>query len=243
MFLVAMAPSSGGVVQVECDGCGTLINGKWYRDMDIDEDLDLCSTCFTRETVVSSQTRQCSFSPSSFSLLPPLHPPSLLPPLHPPSGSPTSLHPLLILPPSCLLSTRRNWKPARCLLQRGHVPVHWVSVTSILPHDQYLIRLVTVFSLFLCRGYGCDKCDMSILTHRFHSNTKQDFDLCLGCFRKEEAEGCDTLVLYAHNAPYVDPFPSRNCDEWTVYLLTEQPATATSNKFLSQETGMREGPL
>ena len=54
MFLVAMAPSSGGAVQVECDGCGTLINGKWYRDMDIDEDLDLCSTCFTREIVVFS---------------------------------------------------------------------------------------------------------------------------------------------------------------------------------------------
>ena len=139
MFLVAMAPSSDGVVQVECDGCGTLINGKWYRDMDIDEDLDLCSTCFTRGT------------------------------------------------------GRRA--------------------------DAYSKE-----DMFQCiGGYGCDKCDMSILTHRFHSNTKQDFDLCLGCFRKEEAEG--------------------NHDEWTVYLLTEQPATATSNKFLSQETEHSMGVL
>ena len=72
LFLVAMAPSSGGVVQVECDGCGTLINGKWYRDMDIDEDLDLCSTCFTRKTVATSQTRKCSFSARSHSFLSPL---------------------------------------------------------------------------------------------------------------------------------------------------------------------------
>ena len=66
-------------------------------------------------------------------------------------------------------------------------------IGCVAPLSQYLMMLLVTVFLFLCRGYGCDKCDMSILTHRFHSNTKQDFDLCLGCFRKEEKEGCATL--------------------------------------------------
>ena len=51
------------------------------------------------------------------------------------------------------------------------------------------------------------------------------------------------LVPPAHSVPHVEPFPSRNHEEWMVYLLTEQPATATANKFLSHETGTREEPL
>ena len=51
------------------------------------------------------------------------------------------------------------------------------------------------------------------------------------------------LVSPAHSVPHVEPFPSRNHEEWKVYLLTEQPATATANKFLSHETGTREEPL
>lgn len=57
MFVVAIAPSSPEVVQVQCDGCEAIITGRWYRDMDIEEDLDLCSNCFTRE-----QSRACAHS-------------------------------------------------------------------------------------------------------------------------------------------------------------------------------------
>ena len=39
-----------------------------------------------------------------------------------------------------------------------------------------------------CRSFGCDGCDMSIISHRFHSKTRDDYDLCMGCFRKEEEE-------------------------------------------------------
>lgn len=39
------------------------------------------------------------------------------------------------------------------------------------------------------RRFICDGCKECVLSHRFHSNTRNDFDLCIGCFRKEEATG------------------------------------------------------
>ena len=33
-------------IGVQCDGCGSSITTHWYRDMDIQEDCDLCSRCF-----------------------------------------------------------------------------------------------------------------------------------------------------------------------------------------------------
>lgn len=94
---------------------------------------------------------------------------------------------------------------------------------------------------FFCSGYGCDACGLSIVTHRFHSSTKADFDLCLGCFRKEEEKGC---VTTPHNHTIIQCcmilailFSPSNRDEWMVYLLSEQPATGMANKFLSHETG------
>ena len=52
----------------------------------------------------------------------------------------------------------------------------------------YASNLSNEFFLYH-RKHGCDSCGMSIITHRFHSNTRMDFDLCLGCLRKEEQTG------------------------------------------------------
>ena len=47
LFLVCMSHSYPHIVGLNCDGCETSITGRsWYRDMDFDEDIDLCQTCF-----------------------------------------------------------------------------------------------------------------------------------------------------------------------------------------------------
>jgi hypothetical protein len=56
---------------------------------------------------------------------------------------------------------------------------------------------------FLELRYLCDCCRIMITSHRLHSETKDDFDLCLGCFRQKEAEGS------------LDPK-----DKWTLYPVT-----------------------
>jgi hypothetical protein len=69
--------------------------------------------------------------------------------------------------------------------------------------------------LYLAMGhFSCGHCKLFILTHRFHSSS-QDIDLCLGCFRKEEAKG--------------------KSDKWTVYLSSEVPATGSAYRYLSTD--------
>ena len=112
LFVVAIAPSSPEFVQVQCDGCGATINGRWYRDMDIEEDLDLCSNCFTRELsrARTHNSLHCNIcllkqKPEMLYCLHPLPFPS--PPLPPSSSS----------SPCALPLPRWDWKPARCPLQ------------------------------------------------------------------------------------------------------------------------------
>ncbi|CAI8006132.1 Zinc finger ZZ-type and EF-hand domain-containing protein 1 [Geodia barretti] len=69
--------------------------------------------------------------------------------------------------------------------------------------------------LYLAMGhFSCSHCKLFILTHRFHSSS-QYIDLCLGCFRKEEARGIS--------------------DKWTVYLLSEVPATGSAYRYLTTD--------
>lgn len=55
--MVAYSPAVPNFVTVNCDGCGNDIphGTYWYRDMEIQEDLDLCKTCFTSESMVDSE--------------------------------------------------------------------------------------------------------------------------------------------------------------------------------------------
>ena len=46
LFLVCMSHSHPRIVNLRCDGCESKISAQWYRDMDYDEDLDLCPKCF-----------------------------------------------------------------------------------------------------------------------------------------------------------------------------------------------------
>ena len=46
LFLVCMSHSHPLIVGLQCDGCKSTIKATWYRDMDYDEDLDLCPKCF-----------------------------------------------------------------------------------------------------------------------------------------------------------------------------------------------------
>jgi len=36
-------------ISMQCDNCSSSINGRWFRDMDEDEDFDLCKSCFEGE--------------------------------------------------------------------------------------------------------------------------------------------------------------------------------------------------
>jgi len=62
----------------------------------------------------------------------------------------------------------------------------------------------------------CDGCRMIIWSHRFHSNTKEDYDLCLGCYRANGGLG----------------------DQWTYYPMTLQPKTDKHNPYYSINPGM-----
>ena len=46
LFVVAMAPKHSHTISVNCDGCQSTVRGVWYRDTEIDDDCDLCRTCF-----------------------------------------------------------------------------------------------------------------------------------------------------------------------------------------------------
>jgi hypothetical protein len=64
--------------------------------------------------------------------------------------------------------------------------------------------------------FTCDGCKLSIMSHRFHSNTRDNFDLCLGCFRKEEANSTKS---------------------WSLYLLTKVPSTDNTNPYVTSDPG------
>ncbi len=51
LFVVAYSLAVPDLVTITCDGCRTDINrgSCWYRNTEIVEDLDLCTTCFTSE--------------------------------------------------------------------------------------------------------------------------------------------------------------------------------------------------
>eukprot|EP00731_Ephydatia_muelleri_P019637 Em0012g462a len=66
------------------------------------------------------------------------------------------------------------------------------------------------------RRFGCAGCGLAIISHRFKSQTRTDYNLCLGCFRKEESQG--------HAG-----------DSWLVYPLTEQPEKGQANKYLTTD--------
>ncbi len=53
LFVVAYSLTAQDLVTVSCDGCGTTIDhgARWYRNMELEEDLDLCTNCFTSESV------------------------------------------------------------------------------------------------------------------------------------------------------------------------------------------------
>ena len=44
-----MAPKHSHGVFVSCDGCHSTVRGVWHRDIDIEDDCDLCNTCFLGE--------------------------------------------------------------------------------------------------------------------------------------------------------------------------------------------------
>lgn len=57
--MLAGSPKVGGVSLPLCDGCKLVLdneNKTWYRNMDIEENLNLCKECFfgKRETAVST---------------------------------------------------------------------------------------------------------------------------------------------------------------------------------------------
>ena len=65
--MVAMAhnPENNKKTTINCDGCGIKIEGPWYRNIDIDDDCDLCQTCFTSESHDCHMTDQlfhCTYS-------------------------------------------------------------------------------------------------------------------------------------------------------------------------------------
>ncbi len=47
---MAFNPSKNNRTSVNCDGCRTRIENAWYRDVDIDDDCDLCQSCFKSQS-------------------------------------------------------------------------------------------------------------------------------------------------------------------------------------------------
>ena len=43
---MASNPEKNNRTHVNCDGCRTKVEAAWYRDVDVDEDCDLCESCF-----------------------------------------------------------------------------------------------------------------------------------------------------------------------------------------------------
>ena len=74
---------------------------------------------------------------------------------------------------------------------------------------------------FLEMRFMCDLCHLMITSHRLHCDTKEDYDLCLGCYRKEERSGM------------LNPK-----DKWTLYPLTlHKPQNEKTNSYYSTQSG------
>ena len=103
--------------------------------------------------------------------------------------------------------------PTTCVLSAPHLP-------TPERHDRRP-QLYHKDHKFLEMRFMCDLCHLMITSHRLHCDTKEDYDLCLGCYRKEERSGM------------LNPK-----DKWTLYPLTlHKPQNEKTNSYYSTQSG------
>ena len=135
---------------VTCDGCGARINSQWYRSLEVDDNCDLCQTCFSGEMWLA-------------------------------------------------------------ILLSHLIGLFVTDGTGSRPDDHKPEHKFIRLGRFICDG-----CRMLIWSHRFHSNTKDDYDLCLGCYRANGGLG----------------------DQWTYFPMTLQPQNDKHNPYYSINPGV-----